>query len=96
MMLLLSGCAGSKFADLTAREREASLIEKAIAAADTPRVPLPDQPSECPKPEASNVKSGDRLDIAVVKTDAALDRANAKAKACSDWYDSIQSSHNAQ
>ena len=95
-MLSLTGCAKGKFADFTAREREAGLVEQALAVASQPSAPLPDQPADCPKPETANVKSGERLDIALVKTDAALDRANAKAKACFDWYASIRSSHNAQ
>lgn len=89
-MLLLTGCANDRFANLVEREREAGLVEQALTAADKPETPLPDQPADCPKPETAMIKSGERLDVALVKTDAALDRANAKAKACSDWYASIK------
>ncbi|WP_165937725.1 hypothetical protein [Antarcticimicrobium sediminis] len=38
----------------------------------------------------SDVRTGDRLDVAVLKSDAALARQNARTVRCADWYDHLQ------
>ncbi len=51
--------------------------------------PLPPWPGRCRQQERSGVRKGERLDAALVKTDAALGRANTKIAACAGWYDGI-------
>lgn len=54
------------------------------------RAPIPAQPEDCKKQEVAGVKRGERLDTALVKTDAALDRANARTLRCWAWNDEIR------
>lgn len=51
---------------------------------------LPDRPEDCARLSYSGVRAGDRLDVAVLKTDAALARQNARTARCAEWYDQIQ------
>ena len=51
---------------------------------------LPDLPPDCRQISRSGVQRGDRLDTALLKTDAALARQNARTGRCADWYDEIQ------
>ncbi len=46
----------------------------------------PALPGDCKEQERSGVKTGDKLDVALLKTDAALSRANARVTRCADWY----------
>jgi hypothetical protein len=50
---------------------------------------LPDLPADCRRQSRSGVQAGDRLDVAVLKTDAALDRQNARTLRCAEWYDQL-------
>ena len=50
-------------------------------------VPLPELPADCRRKERSGVKAGDPLDTALIKTDNALGRANARVTRCAGWYD---------
>ena len=94
-MLSLTGCATQQSADIiaaskgaevavtasrkarAAAERETRATRKAAYAALT-------QPARCRSAERADVEEGERLDIALVKTNGALNRANAKAVACDD------------
>lgn len=51
---------------------------------------LPDLPEDCRRRSYSGVGQGDRLDVALLKTDAALTRQNARTRRCADWYDDLQ------
>ncbi len=51
---------------------------------------LPDLPEDCRRLSYSGVRAGDRLDVAVLKADAALARQNARTARCADWYDQLQ------
>lgn len=51
---------------------------------------LPDLPEDCRRLSYSGVREGDRLDVAVLKADAALSRQNARTTRCADWYDQLQ------
>jgi len=50
---------------------------------------LPDLPEDCRRLSYSGVRKGDRLDVAVLKADAALARQNARTMRCADWYDQL-------
>ena len=87
-LIFLSAC-------VTAEERlgaagrmkaEADLVDTAIRALR----PLPDMPADCTAREASGVRKGDRLDVALVKTDRALGRANARVRRCATWYGELK------
>lgn len=51
---------------------------------------LPDLPEDCRRMSHSGVREGDRLDVAVLKADAALARQHARTTRCADWYDQLQ------
>lgn len=46
----------------------------------------PEYPAECRRLSRGGVKDGDRLDVAVLKLDAALARQNRRTQWCADWY----------
>ncbi len=69
--------------DAARRKVEADQVKAALDAAAV-RAALP---TDCRVAERSGVKAGDRLDIALVKTDKALGRANARVGRCAAWYD---------
>ncbi|KZM49889.1 hypothetical protein OA90_13500 [Labrenzia sp. OB1] len=50
----------------------------------------PDLPSDCRKRERSGVYLGDPLDLALIKTDQALGRANSRIARCADWHDTYR------
>ncbi|PVB61596.1 hypothetical protein DCO57_10415 [Labrenzia sp. 011] len=50
---------------------------------------LPDYPHDCRKQERSGVRTGEPLDVALLRTDRALHRANARVLRCAGWYDEI-------
>jgi hypothetical protein len=85
MAALLSGCAaGNRLEAAAGKKAEASVVTQAL------QVDLPSQPPECGQPERSGVRQGDRLDVALVKTDRALGRANEKSALCARWYDELR------
>lgn len=51
---------------------------------------LPNYPTDCRKIEKSGVKKGDRLDIALKRTDNALGRQNKRVARCAKWYDRVK------
>lgn len=48
---------------------------------------LPDYPNDCRQKERSGVRAGEPLDVALIRTDQALGRANARVQRCAAWYD---------
>ncbi len=81
--IFIAGCAHDDRMGAAARAgAEAGLVGQAIAATSG----LPELPPDCRLAERSGVDEGDRLDVALVKTDAALGRANARVGRCARWY----------
>lgn len=50
----------------------------------------PQLPDDCRKHERSGVRIGDPLDTALLRTDQALGRANARIRRCAGWHDRVQ------
>ena len=55
---------------------------------------LPEYPADCRRVERSGVRNGERLDTALIRTDQALGRQNARVRRCADWYDGIRDEFN--
>lgn len=67
---------------------EASGTSRALEVAQqASRAPLPPLPSYCRESERTGVQEADGADIALVKSDRAVGRANARTEACARWYD---------
>ncbi len=45
-------------------------------------------PADCRSQETAGIELGERLDVAVLKYDAALARQNARVARCAEWYQS--------
>jgi hypothetical protein len=76
-----------------AEKARADQVKAALAVADAERAigrNLPEYPDSCRKQHRSRVKLGDRLDIALVKTDRALAQANGQIRECAGWYDAFR------
>lgn len=54
---------------------------------------LPDYPQDCRRTERSGVRSGEPLDVALLRTDRALGRANARLERCGKWFDGIKTGY---
>ena len=63
-----------------------------IGAAAAQSQPDPPLPEDCRKRERSGVSLGDPLDLALIKTDQALGRANSRVARCAAWHDTYRSS----
>jgi hypothetical protein len=51
---------------------------------------LPPYPTDCRLRERSGVRIGEPLDVALLRTDQALGRANARVRRCGQWYAKIK------
>lgn len=80
MALFLSACA-------TDKER-AQRAGAALGVIEAQKV-WPNLPDDCRKQERSGVRMGEPLDTALIRTDRALGRANARVKRCADWHDQV-------
>lgn len=80
-LALLSACAS---ADERA-DRAASDLGRARAGAL-----LPAYPADCRKTERTGVRAGEPLDLALLRADQALGRANARLARCGRWYDTLR------
>lgn len=81
-MIFLAGCAGNE------RQRFLGIAEargERLAAQGWPELP-----EDCRRVSRSGVQAGDRLDVALLKTDAALSRQNARTRRCARWYDGVR------
>ncbi len=58
------------------------------------RKKLPKQPADCRRAEHSGVVEGERQDVALIKTDQALGRQNARLRRCAQWYTTIRNNNN--
>lgn len=90
--LFFAACATdrARYLSAVATRADASIAVQAAEDADD----IPDQPADCRKREAAGIGPGDRLDVAVVKYDAALGRANARAIRCAEWHDDLKAARN--
>lgn len=79
MVLFLSGCATARDQALEAAQRQGELNAQRY----------PPLPEDCRRQERSGVRLGERLDVALIRTDQALGRANARAARCAAWYDDL-------
>ncbi|MBT1154393.1 hypothetical protein J1C56_02180 [Aminobacter anthyllidis] len=82
--LSLTGCITSDRARLADAKR-AQVAAEATRAAIQEAAKVPEKPADCRIKERSSVKLGDRLDVALLKTDRALGRANARIDRCWAW-----------
>ncbi|MDS1135166.1 hypothetical protein [Nitratireductor indicus] len=94
MAVFLTGCATveGRLNAAGATKAEASVVEHAIGTTNR----LPALPEDCRKQERSGVVAGDRLDVALLKTDRALGRANARPTRCAAWYDQLRQDFSGQ
>ncbi len=76
-----SGCAG-----IDQRLEQAAETQGQLEATRT----LPDLPAQCRRLIRSGVQTGDRLDTALLKTDAALARQHELTRLCAAWYDELR------
>lgn len=88
MTVFLTGCvtAEGRLNRAGAVKGEAGIVSSAIEELKS----LPDLPADCSRREVSGVRKGDRLDVALVKTDRALGRANARVGRCAAWYGDLK------
>lgn len=82
MVAFLSGC-------VTAEQR-ATAAGRAMGELEAGRL-MPPLPDDCRRNERSGVREGERLDVALLRTDQALGRQNARGRRCAGWYDRIRS-----
>lgn len=84
MLTLLSACA-------TADDRLVLAGTKTGLTAATKLLPI--YPEDCRKRERSGVRSGEPLDVALLRADQALGRANARVARCGRWYDTLKAGY---
>lgn len=51
---------------------------------------LADFPTDCRSKARSGVRVGERLDVALLRTDQALTRQNNRTQRCAEWYDELK------
>lgn len=82
MVIFLTACGPNSREQIAAAAKARAQIEAAQS--------WPDLPSDCRRVSRSGVQAGDRLDVALLKTDAALSRQNARTRRCADWFDGVR------
>lgn len=101
MSLFLTGCgtnnaadrlSGAKIAEETGKQLDRQTVIANNRVKEALR--LPPYPASCSKTVNSNIKRGDRLDIALDKTDIALSSANNIIRRCANWYNSQRTQRN--
>ena len=83
VMIFLTGCATVDVSDIGESVGETGATETVIAQTAA----MPPLPPDCRKRERSGVVAGDRIDVALIKTDTALTAANNRVTRCAAWYD---------
>ena len=88
----LTGCgtdrALKRASEAAAKAAEASSTARALEVAqEASKQSLPPLPAYCRERERTGVQGSDGADIALVKSDRAVGRANARTDACARWYD---------
>ena len=74
------------------RQADAGLVADALELSK-PGLELPPLPEDCRRTGRSGVRQGQRLDEALMRTDAALTAQNARTTRCAGFYDRIRASH---
>lgn len=87
MTLLLTGCQTAE---------QLALKSAAKAGEIEASKELPDYPDHCRTTARSGVQKGDRLDVALLRTENALNRQNGRTRRCADWYDKIKTDTSTQ
>ncbi|CTQ53527.1 hypothetical protein LP7551_02051 [Roseibium album] len=92
LMLLLTSLflAGCQTANERARAAGERIGDAAAASA------FPDLPNDCRRQERSGVRLGEPLDLALIRTDQALGRANARVRRCAKWHDAFKAGLNGE
>lgn len=90
MTVSLAGCTAGRIAESAGQRAAAEQVAATVAAV----APLPENPTECAVKERSGVRLDDRLDVALVKTDQALSRANSRSARCDNWYKKLREARN--
>lgn len=85
----LSACATDSAVRLEEAARQTAQADQVSDALEATR-PLPDQPPDCWEQERTGVQEGDRLDVATLQGDQALDRANSRVLRCAEWYEALR------
>jgi len=80
-LVFLTACAG-----IDERLDAAAEAEGQLEATRT----LPELPAYCREHTRSGVRRGDRLDTALLRTDAALHAEHRRTDACAEWYDGLR------
>ena len=81
IVLFLTGCA-------TANRQATDAARAAGELEATKR--LPEYPADCRRTSRSGVRSAERLDVALIRTDQALTQQNARTRRCAQWYDGVK------
>lgn len=87
MAILLSACASAsdRLGQARGEEARADLVDEALEVGG-----LPDLPADCRRREVSGVTVGDRLDVALLKSERALGRSNDRVTRCAAFYDVLR------
>lgn len=87
MALWLTGCASlaDRLGEAERDRARADLVGEALDVAA-----LPELPADCRRREASGVRIGDRLDVALLKSERALGRSNDRVMRCAVFYDQVR------
>lgn len=80
-LIFLTGCAG-----IDGRLGRASTSQGELEATQN----LPELPAECRRLIRSGVRPNDRLDTALLRTDAALSQQHSLTRNCAAWYDELR------
>lgn len=90
MTVSLGGCAAGRIAESAGQRAAAQQVGEVVRIASQ----LPANPADCKLKERSGVLLSDRLDVALVKTDQALTRANARITRCDAWFNKLREARN--
>jgi hypothetical protein len=89
-VLCLTGCASSGAGRLVDQASTAEARANVVDAAISEARKLPERPADCRRTEQSGTAEGDRLDVAWLKAERALGRANARIARCAAWDDDFR------
>ncbi|KIC42252.1 hypothetical protein RA27_02380 [Ruegeria sp. ANG-R] len=84
MLIFCAACSQTEFEQARDAGRRAGELRAQNA--------LPEYPDDCRQLVRSGVAIGDRLDVALLKADAALSGQNDRIQRCADWYDGLRAS----
>lgn len=81
----MTGCAHNNAKIVRESTESKTLYESMSAELDRQSKP-PRVPTDCKMVEGAGIKLNERLDVALIKADAALMRANSRISRCWNWY----------